>query len=477
VTEVINANGALSSVLSSLVSGIRAAQSAANAAQQTASTVTTTTNASTGATAQRIQNYEREIQRLNEALQQANRSTRTVTSSSSGYSRAAQRQAEADRARQRAAEEAARVAEQAARALEQLRASLDNFDSSIENTIGGIFGMDNALASAYVRLSQSRGQDAISAGSNVLSALMADYREDAREIEESYRNQIRAVDDALRAELDRLDTVERAQREANEAQMRALLEQRDVATDLFGFVDSLDRSGATGTPLEQVNAALEQFRGIVVQAEGGDLESARQIAGRGGELIDLARSVYGSGGAFNDIFNEVRNSAAGIASDINPTDAVIQDLQLATLRANELIEAQTRKAIEAAEMQIQRLELRSQIEVGVLKNDVVGAIRDLQAQVRAQSGLGGYSSSGNVTPIRSPNVPPPNSQRGPTLSSGDIDRFISALEGGVPSSLNIKFVTPDGREQREETIRDLKERSRRGEIVLYVSGVAGAKAA
>ena len=74
----------------------------------------------------------------------------------------------------------------------------------------------------------------------------------------------------------------------------------------------------------------------------------------------------------------------------------------------------------------------------------------------------------------------PNDFRGPALSSGDIDRLISAFQrsdGSGSDERTVVQLVVDSRMISEQTIREIKERSRRGEGVAFIEGVIGAKVA
>lgn len=507
--------------------------------------------------------------------------------------------------------------------LRQLAQAMQDFARASARTQLGIRGGNvNVFDQAAALRDLSGASDfagRAQAGNALIAAINAEYeaqraaieqsaRDRVTAINEGLRTEVAAINERLRAELDGINALARvqtdtfrAQRQAANDALRAWERAQQVAADLLGFVDSLNRSElAPGTPIEQVAESLRQFQVLADRARGGDVEAAGEVAGRGRELLDLAREVYGSATPFQDIFSQVVEASRGIAGrlgSVPPDVAAIQRVEQLEQEANRLLEQQLEQARQAAADQIAAIEAQAAAQVSAieqqsaqalaaLREQSVAAIRavsdavlsgnvrldrlisavaggnavqaaqlqqQLEAINRVASGVaaqaatisrirtpaandGGRDYTSAAKPLRlSPEasalssaaaaaalvvqsitgsiLPIPAFARGgiadgPSLfgeagpeaavplpdgrtipvtlrgaANGDTREVVAELQR-LRQSIEqqeqvtvIRVVTPDGRTISEETLRTLRERSRRGETVIYADGVAGKRRA
>jgi hypothetical protein len=92
-------------------------------------------------------------------------------------------------------------------------------------------------------------------------------------------------------------------------------------------------SGITA-PQAQVQGGIEQFREVLAQARGGDLQALQQITGIGQQTIGAAREYGASGKDFADVFQEVNRGLLEVQSRL-------QDQQLEALRGLEIVQRET----------------------------------------------------------------------------------------------------------------------------------------
>lgn len=87
-----------------------------------------------------------------------------------------------------------------------------------------------------------------------------------------------------------------------------------------GFLDDLllDDSLSPLTPQQRLDEALRQFRATVSAANAGDLDALGNAPGAGRALLEEALAFFPrAGGDFQAIFNEVRESLAGIGNPVS----------------------------------------------------------------------------------------------------------------------------------------------------------------
>jgi len=104
-----------------------------------------------------------------------------------------------------------------------------------------------------------------------------------------------------------------------------------------GIRGALDQELITGpgqTPLESLNAAESQLRALASQAEGGDLDAARQIPALFNTTIGLAARAFGSTTDTFDVFrDDIRGLLEGL--ELGP-DAISIESQMLSVQQQQL---------------------------------------------------------------------------------------------------------------------------------------------
>lgn len=207
------------------------------------------------------------------------------------------------------------------------------------------------------------------------------------------------------------------------------------------------------TPAQQLSVFGNEFMSLMNQSsglQGAELAIvAQQLNDLASPLLTVARDVYASGAGYQSIYDfvtgglvDVRNQLAGDATSLQ--QATIDELE--QIRALLAVDQQT----------LTGTPMGSHADglSWVPHDNYVANLHRGEAVIDANS----------MQALRKYGI----GDSGATVSL--LQKLIAAVEKG--SDLVIKVVTPDGRMLKEETIRDIRDRSAKGETIVYASGVA-----
>lgn len=320
------------------------------------------------------------------------------------------------------------------------------------------------------------------------------------------------------------------QNKAAELAAQAYQKQKDIAQGLLEFVAKLKGSALDlGSPIDRLASNLQRFRDLSKQAQGGNVEAAAQLSEVGQQVVDLAREVHGSTGQFRDIFGEVTDQTTKAATNLiekkpAPELLVLRQVSAASIVTNDLLNKQIETAQKNAQKQIDEINKNADDELSKLKQTTIDKINELTKAVLTgnvtENGILKAITDGNAKSIASmaamiaaikgihldplsaiPHAAAGTITRGPTLAGeagpeaviplpngrvpvaflggntagmkeliAELRAQRAALEQSMAQGGDIVIMTADERELARYTMKELKERSRKGKAVVYVDG-------
>lgn len=354
-------------------------------------------------------------------------------------------------------------------------------------------------------------------------------------INSTLQTQISAINSQQAAQSQANQAAQQAQSQANQDALAAYQKMQTAAQSLLDFANQLDTSNlAPGTPIDQLNANKQLFDSLATQAKGGDADAATQLATQGQSVLTLARTIYGSAKPFQDLFSEIKNTSFGLGTTLKNTTPTIspevqslQAIQTSTVQTNDILNQQIANAQAAAQKQIDAINQQSDGALADLKAkslDALGAVEQavlsgnidlaallnelsignatqaalLQSQLSALQHLdagiaasvtsgaalphfatGGVASTPSVFGDDGPEaaIPLKNGSVPVHIDAAPMKAIVTELQAlraqvaAQSGDLHLQVVTQDGKKLVDQTIKSITDKSRRGQIVVYASGV------
>ncbi|CAA0103603.1 phage tail tape measure protein [Zhongshania aliphaticivorans] len=119
----------------------------------------------------------------------------------------------------------------------------------------------------------------------------------------------------------------RDQQAANAELARSFEQLKSVSQSIQEYLSSLATSDYSGSPLQQANSAVQQFRDLAQSALAGDVEAAQQLTTAASSALSLSETAYASGAQFQSIFAEIKATLSSVANSID-----VETYQQAQLR-------------------------------------------------------------------------------------------------------------------------------------------------
>lgn len=371
----------------------------------------------------------------------------------------------------------AETVEEANDEIAELALNLRGLLLSIRNSIIGLEGGDTTIGefneALLELLSSTDGEARIEAGERLHSAVMARYEAEADAIAEARDMEIKALQEQRKLAEDSLKTWEQAQK---------------IIVSLTDYMAELSRSAlAPGTPLERTQLALDQFRSQVALALGGDLTAAGGIQKLAGDVLNMARETFASGGAYSDIYGEIVGSIQMVTEALGLIPGAEAQATLDT------VDQQIAEASERADALLEQLRLQTIEQLTALGEYLQYGNTRLDAMLVALTGgtvpspmptfaNGGIATQPSIFGDAGPEaaVPLPNGREIPVelRGSGDSKAVVEELRklrqeiSEMDQPINFTMQMPDGTNKTVAlTLKQLRERSLRGEKVIFSQGV------
>ena len=205
------------------------------------------------------------------------------------------------------------------------------------------------------------------------------------------------------------DTLEKRQEEATQESIKQIQKIADFGKQISDYLRGLETGSPNLTPQQRLQASRAEFNRVLGLAQSGEEDALRGITGAADTLIQAGTEFFGSTSGLRDIINLVKGSLASLPGVITQQSL---DVQRFTIGSSASLVPQ-----------INSTSLVGQGTQFVADNGVRNEIRALREDLR-NSGM-----------------------------------------------INVKVVTTDGKVLTETTLDQIRERSRRGELVIYADGV------
>jgi tape measure domain-containing protein len=257
-------------------------------------------------------------------------------------------------------------------------------------------------------------------------------------------------------------------------------EQQKALSELMKSSASNIRSTISGivlteqSPLQQLQTLQSQFTSLTESARlatGSDLASiGSEVNNLIGPLLEKAAQIYASGPEFQRIKELVLGQANAVADQL---DALApENYQQESLTLLDQID----QSLIALKLQSENADALIVQALGVSSSTAVSALNQLGILLTGSPVASVTQNAGASLPtVGIVNTADVNATQTGSVNSGSFAEVVNelrAIKTAIDESdINIKVVTSDGKTIIDETLTQIKARSKKGELVIYADGV------